>query len=99
MQRFHSTGYFVRLAHQHLFLNILAMINLQLIVLYLYFQSYSYGGTTSTHAPDKDLSKIKKVMNKEIRIRFFADKSSSMQWNFKPQQSEIIVSVANTQRI
>ena len=65
---------------------------IQVIVVYLEFrQSYSYGGTVATHSPDKDISKMKKVKNRELTIKFNADKSSSLQWSFVPRQNEIIV--------
>jgi len=56
----------------------------------IFCQSYSYGGTTSTHT-GRDLSEIPKIKNRPITIQFNADRSSSLQWNFRPQQAEIIV--------
>ena len=43
----------------------------------------------------QDSSKIEKmtaVKERLVRVRFNADTASSMQWNFRPQQSEITVS-------
>lgn len=54
----------------------------------LFCQAYSYGGTTGAVESVKSL---KKLEDRPITIRFNADISSSMRWNFKPQQSEITV--------
>ena len=39
-----------------------------------------------------DLKGMTKKKDREIKIKFNADRSSSFQWNFRPEQSEIIVS-------
>lgn len=92
MQLFHYTGYFVRLVkvpkcHKNKFRKRTKPIYFQ--------QSYSYGGTTGTHDNTKDLSSMKRI-NKQIVIRFNADKASSLQWNFRPEQAEIIVTPGET---
>lgn len=59
----------------------------------IFCQAYSYGGTTSTN---HDVSKVESmpiVKSKPFKIKFNADTAASMRWNFKPQQSEIIVSM------
>uniref|UniRef100_A0A0A9YLS0 Cytochrome c oxidase assembly protein COX11, mitochondrial n=1 Tax=Lygus hesperus TaxID=30085 RepID=A0A0A9YLS0_LYGHE len=56
----------------------------------IFCQAYSYGGTT-THSDQLDLQKLKKVNNRNIKVRFNADIGSSMRWNFRPQQTEITV--------
>jgi len=38
------------------------------------------------------LEKIEKVENRVITVRFNSDTASSMQWNFRPQQTEVKVS-------
>ncbi|ODN04778.1 Cytochrome c oxidase assembly protein COX11, mitochondrial [Orchesella cincta] len=62
----------------------------------IFCQSYSYGGTTGTHDNTRDLSQMKKVKEKQITIRFNADRSSSLMWNFRPEQAEIIVTPGET---
>lgn len=57
------------------------------------FQAYSYGGTTGQIEPDTKVGNMTAVNNRPIKIRFNADTASSMQWNFKPQQLDITVSV------
>ncbi|GJQ78941.1 hypothetical protein Trydic_g108 [Trypoxylus dichotomus] len=56
----------------------------------MFCQAYSYGGTTSV---GHDISKVETMtaVKHPIKIRFNADISSSMRWNFKPQQTEITV--------
>ncbi|CAA9994598.1 unnamed protein product [Nesidiocoris tenuis] len=61
----------------------------------IFCQAYSYGGTTSTHS-DQNLENVQKVADRKIKIRFNADIGSSMRWNFRPQQTEIIVSPGET---
>jgi len=57
----------------------------------IFCQSFSYGGTVNVASEQTDLSKMPKVKEREITIKFNADHSSSIQWNFHPRQSEIIV--------
>ncbi|KAB7497200.1 Cytochrome c oxidase assembly protein COX11, mitochondrial, partial [Armadillidium nasatum] len=59
----------------------------------IFCQSYSYGGTTSTADPSAAVESMLIRDDREITIRFTADVSASMTWNFKPQQFEIKVSM------
>nr|CAG4643580.1 EOG090X0GO2 [Ilyocryptus agilis] len=61
----------------------------------LFCQSYSYGGTTTTHSGE-GLGNVKVNPNRIIRVRFNADTSSNMNWNFKPQQTELKVALGET---
>ncbi|XP_046639700.1 cytochrome c oxidase assembly protein COX11, mitochondrial-like [Daphnia pulicaria] len=62
----------------------------------LFCQSYSYGGTTSsTHNPE-GLEKLVPNRERIIKVRFNADTSSSLTWDFKPQQSELKVALGET---
>lgn len=54
----------------------------------IFCQEYSYGGTVAEDT-QVDVGSMKKVKNREITVRFNADTSASMQWNFRPLQSEI----------
>ncbi|XP_054287193.1 cytochrome c oxidase assembly protein COX11, mitochondrial [Macrosteles quadrilineatus] len=56
----------------------------------IFCQAYSYGGATA-EASGTDVEKLKKVKHREITVKFNADVSSSMKWNFRPQQVEIKV--------
>lgn len=58
-------------------------------------QSYSYGGTTSTGHNAEGLENMKPNRERVIKVRFNADTSSSLTWDFKPQQTEIKVSHAH----
>jgi len=55
------------------------------------FQSSGYGGTTSDSHSSEGIEKLKPNKERSIKIRFNADTSSSLTWNFKPQQSELKV--------
>lgn len=54
----------------------------------IFCQEYSYGGTIAENT-QADVENMKKVKNREITVLFNADIGASMQWNFKPLQSEI----------
>lgn len=54
-------------------------------------QAFSYGGTLSHNIEDSKVETMRPVRNREIKIHFTADTSSSMQWSFKPLQNEIKV--------
>lgn len=56
-------------------------------------QAYSYGGTTGQIEANKAVSNMKAIKDRPIKVRFNADTASSMQWNFKPQQPDITVSI------
>lgn len=56
-------------------------------------QAYSYGGTTGLAEADEGVSNMKAIKSRPLKIRFNADTASSMQWNFKPQQLDITVSL------
>ena len=58
----------------------------------MFFQAYSYGGTTGLAEADHNISNMTAVKSRPLKIRFNADTASSMQWNFKPQQHDITVS-------
>ncbi|XP_022191485.2 cytochrome c oxidase assembly protein COX11, mitochondrial [Nilaparvata lugens] len=61
----------------------------------IFCQASGYGGTVGEEK-DTDVSKMKKVKDREITIKFNADVSSSLKWNFHPQQSEITVAPGET---
>ncbi|KAL1451057.1 hypothetical protein WDU94_003351 [Cyamophila willieti] len=57
----------------------------------MFCQATSYGGTI-VHSDDPEkVARMKKIASRPIKISFNADTGSSMQWNFKPQQTEITV--------
>ncbi|KAJ8950172.1 hypothetical protein NQ314_008025 [Rhamnusium bicolor] len=57
----------------------------------MFCQAYSYGGTTAVGHDSSKVESMSVVKHKPIKIKFNADTASSMRWNFKPQQSEIVV--------
>ncbi|XP_026687012.1 cytochrome c oxidase assembly protein COX11, mitochondrial [Diaphorina citri] len=55
----------------------------------MFCQATSYGGTV-VHSDDPEkVAQMKKVASRPIKITFNADTSSSMRWNFRPQQADI----------
>lgn len=54
-------------------------------------KAFSYGGTLSHNVDDYKVETMKPVRDREIKVHFTADTSSSMQWSFKPLQTEIRV--------
>nr|CAG4647502.1 EOG090X0GO2 [Megafenestra aurita] len=62
----------------------------------LFCQSYSYGGTTAAGHNAEGLENMKPNRERVLKIRFNADTSSSLTWDFKPQQSEIKVALGET---
>ncbi|XP_029161998.1 cytochrome c oxidase assembly protein COX11, mitochondrial [Nylanderia fulva] len=57
----------------------------------MFCQSYSYGGTISAGHDASKVTTMSPVKDRKIKIKFSADTSASMLWNFKPQQIEITV--------
>ncbi|KRT80071.1 hypothetical protein AMK59_6615 [Oryctes borbonicus] len=57
----------------------------------MFCQAYSYGGTTTVGHDTSKIETMSVAKHKPIKIRFNADISSSMRWNFKPQQTQITV--------
>uniref|UniRef100_A0A1B6EVV3 Cytochrome c oxidase assembly protein COX11, mitochondrial n=1 Tax=Cuerna arida TaxID=1464854 RepID=A0A1B6EVV3_9HEMI len=61
----------------------------------IFCQAYGYGGTVG-EASGSQVEKLKKIQHREITVKFNADVSSSMRWNFRPQQHEIKVMPGET---
>uniref|UniRef100_A0A8B9N4P6 Cytochrome c oxidase assembly protein COX11, mitochondrial n=3 Tax=Accipitrinae TaxID=8955 RepID=A0A8B9N4P6_9AVES len=57
----------------------------------LYCQATGLGGTTGAGHSSEQIESMEPVRDRVIRVTFNADVHSSIQWNFKPQQSEIYV--------
>uniref|UniRef100_A0A8D2NG35 Cytochrome c oxidase assembly protein COX11, mitochondrial n=1 Tax=Zonotrichia albicollis TaxID=44394 RepID=A0A8D2NG35_ZONAL len=57
----------------------------------LYCQATGLGGTAGTGGDPERIERMEPVRDRLIRVTFNADTHASMQWNFKPQQSEIYV--------
>eukprot|EP00795_Rhopilema_esculentum_P009373 gene9373-17078_t len=55
----------------------------------LYCQASGYGGTVQVTEVGEKLEKMEKQRFRQLTVKFNADKSATMQWEFKPQQSEI----------
>lgn len=86
-QRIKSTVYYLSAAGV-----LTAGLSYAAVPLYRMFcQAYSYGGTTSVGHDTSKVEAMKPIKHRPIRVRFNADLSSSMRWNFKPQQHEITV--------
>lgn len=62
----------------------------------IFCQATSYGGQTSVGHDASKIEEMKKIPHRVISVRFNADTSSSLTWNFKPQQTEILVSPGET---
>lgn len=56
-------------------------------------KAYSYGGTTKQDILDSSnkVESMVHIKDREITVRFNADIGASMNWNFKPQQTEVKV--------
>eukprot|EP00123_Amoebidium_parasiticum_P010046 comp19857_c0_seq1/m.23973 comp19857_c0_seq1/g.23973 ORF comp19857_c0_seq1/g.23973 comp19857_c0_seq1/m.23973 type:complete len:263 (-) comp19857_c0_seq1:193-981(-) len=54
----------------------------------LFCQATGFGGTVQ-ESKNTDLSEVEAVRKRPLRIRFNADTSQSMRWEFRPQQAEI----------
>lgn len=65
----------------------------------LFCQATSYGGTTAVGHDSSKVEAMSAVKNRQIKVRFNADTASSMRWNFKPQQTDITVSVFTYLRV
>ncbi|XP_062330357.1 cytochrome c oxidase assembly protein COX11, mitochondrial [Osmerus eperlanus] len=57
----------------------------------LYCQASGLGGTAVAGHDTEQVETMKPVKDRIIKITFNADTHASMQWNFRPQQSEIYV--------
>ncbi|EDO36827.1 predicted protein, partial [Nematostella vectensis] len=62
----------------------------------LYCQASGLGGTVKQAESGEKLEKMERKPERSLRIRFNADTSSTMQWKFKPQQSEVRVAPGET---
>eukprot|EP00730_Choanoeca_flexa_P019109 TRINITY_DN9323_c0_g1_i2.p1 TRINITY_DN9323_c0_g1~~TRINITY_DN9323_c0_g1_i2.p1 ORF type:complete len:235 (+),score=30.64 TRINITY_DN9323_c0_g1_i2:162-866(+) len=55
-------------------------------------QATGYGGTVNKHEEDRlKVEDMVPVEDRQIKIKFNADTSATMQWSFKPQQKEVSV--------
>ncbi|XP_074967447.1 cytochrome c oxidase assembly protein COX11, mitochondrial [Phalacrocorax aristotelis] len=57
----------------------------------LYCQATGLGGTTGTGHGAERVASMEPVRDRVVRVTFNADVHSSIQWSFRPQQSEIYV--------
>lgn len=55
----------------------------------LYCQATGLGGTVKREDASEKIEQMERKPERELIIRFNADKSASMQWDFRPQQSSI----------
>ncbi|XP_020622731.1 cytochrome c oxidase assembly protein COX11, mitochondrial-like isoform X2 [Orbicella faveolata] len=55
----------------------------------LYCQATGLGGTVKREEAGEKIEQMERKPERDLLIRFNADKSASMQWNFRPQQSSI----------
>lgn len=65
----------------------------------LFCQSTGFGGTTALGHDASQVATMEKVKERIIRIEFNADTEATIQWNFKPQQTEIDVRVFYLSRL
>lgn len=55
-------------------------------------QASGLGGTAVTGHNAEQVEMMKPVPERVIKVTFNADRHASMQWNFRPQQTEVFVS-------
>ena len=60
----------------------------------VFLKATGLGGTVKTGDTGEKIEKMERKPERVLKIRFNADTSSTMQWKFRPQQSEVRVSVA-----
>ena len=67
------------------------------IVTCFILQASGYGGTTRQvgHGDDK-VELLKPNKERRIKVRFQADTAATMQWNFRPQQTEVTLYAGET---
>ncbi|XP_050301757.1 cytochrome c oxidase assembly protein COX11, mitochondrial [Anthonomus grandis grandis] len=57
----------------------------------MFCQAYSYGGTTQQGHDSDKVESMQVDTSRPIKVKFNADRSANMRWNFKPQQNDITV--------
>jgi len=66
----------------------------------MFCQASGYGGTTQTHSGSDDngdkLVGLKPNKERRIIVKFQADTAAAMQWNFRPQQTEVTLYAGET---
>jgi len=64
----------------------------------MFCQASGYGGTTSKHGDDDGdkLETLKPNKDRRIVVKFQADTAAAMQWNFRPQQTEVTLFAGET---
>jgi len=62
----------------------------------MFCQATGQGGQATVGHDTSKVTTMSPVADREIRIKFNADIGSSMQWNFRPQQSEVVVAPGET---
>ena len=55
----------------------------------IFCQSSGYGGTVKTGHDASKVASMKTNKERTITVKFNADTAATMQWNFRPQQSEV----------
>lgn len=55
----------------------------------VFCQSSGYGGTVKTGHDASKVATMKTNKERTITVKFNADTAATMQWNFRPQQSEV----------
>ncbi|KAL9956918.1 hypothetical protein ACROYT_G038478 [Oculina patagonica] len=55
----------------------------------LYCQATGLGGTVKREDAGEKIEQMERKPERDLLIRFNADKSASMQWNFRPQQAAV----------
>lgn len=63
----------------------------------MFCQASGYGGTTKAVGHDDGkVETLKPNKERQIKVRFNADTAAQMQWNFRPQQSEVTLYAGET---
>lgn len=57
-----------------------------------FFQATGLSGSTSAGHSSDQIETMEPVKDRIIKVTFNSDVHSSLQWNFKPQQTEVYVS-------
>lgn len=62
----------------------------------LFCQATGLGGTVKREEAGEKIEQMERIPERELLIRFNADKSGAMRWNFRPQQTAVKVAPGET---
>ena len=67
------------------------LVSLWMLIVTMCFKATGLGGTVKREDAGEKIEQMERKPERDLLIRFNADRSASMQWNFRPQQTAIRV--------